>query len=121
MMQPEIVCLRPCTSQPMFSADGVFGLHRMKAASNSVQLHTLKAADTGLSRMLLWWSWKMGAASVNNVFYPTGTQAAASNLAHGLGAIKSLFQGQYLALTTGMYKHNSSECQFSRWAAGNIR
>ncbi|KAL0026270.1 hypothetical protein WJX77_007445 [Trebouxia sp. C0004] len=65
---------------------------RMSAARNSVQLHTLKTADTGLSRMLLWWMWKMGAAAVNDVFYPAGAQAASGSLAQGLGALKSLFQ-----------------------------
>ena len=71
-------------------------LHRMTAARNSVQLHTLKTADTGLSRMLLWWMWKMGAAAVNDVFYPAGAQAAAGSLAQGLGSLKSLFRSECL-------------------------
>ncbi len=66
----------------------------MTAARNSVQLHTLKTADTGLSRMLLWWMWKMGAAAVNDVFYPAGAQAAAGSLAQGLGSLKSLFRSE---------------------------
>lgn len=61
-----------------------------------MQLHTLKTADTGLSRMLLWWMWKMGAAAVNDVFYPADAQAAAGSLAQGLGALKSLFRSECL-------------------------
>lgn len=61
---------------------------RSSAANNSVQLLTLAHQDIGLSRMLLWWTWKMGMPAVNDVFYPkvTGNE--------GWAATKSLVQSE---------------------------
>ena len=42
----------------------------------------------------------MGAAAVNDVFYPAGAQAAAGSLAQGLGSLKSLFRSECLLILT---------------------
>ncbi len=42
--------------------------------------------------------WKMGAAAVNDVFYPAGAQAAAGSLAQGLGSLKSLLRSECACL-----------------------
>ena len=53
--------------------------------------------DTGLSRMLLWWTWKMGMPAVNDVFYPGATTKTAPKAGEGAAAVKSLLFHQGLS------------------------
>ena len=68
-----------------------------------MQLHTMETQDTGLSRMLLWWTWKMGMPAVSDVFYPGATTKSAPKAGEGAAAVKSLLfhQGVSASFQTG--------------------
>ena len=59
----------------------------------------METQDTGLSRMLLWWTWKMGMPAVNDVFYPGATTKSAPKAGEGAAAVKSLLFHQGLSLS----------------------
>ena len=88
-----VLLCQPVCSLYCQHTDGNFGF-RTHAASSSVQLHTLETHDTGLSRMLLWWTWKMGMPAVNDVFYPGATTKSAAKLGEGAAAVKAVVTHQ---------------------------
>lgn len=68
-------------------------MYRTRASANKVQLYTLKTVDVGLSRMLLWWTWKMGVVTVNEAFYPAATQGGSGLFGKIAELLRLLFEG----------------------------
>ena len=54
----------------------------------------MHASDTGMSRMLLWWTWKVGVNAVNDVFYPTAVKPV-SAAAKASTKVKTMFDGEF--------------------------
>ena len=53
----------------------------------------MHASDTGMSRMLLWWTWKMGVNAVNDIFYPSVVKPV-SAAAKASTKVKTMFDGK---------------------------
>ena len=68
--------------------------YRTRGSANSVRLYTMHASDTGVSRMLLWWMWKMGVNAVNDIFHPTPVKPE-SAAAKASTKVKTMFEGDF--------------------------
>lgn len=66
---------------------------RGMGSANSVRLYTMHASDTGMSRMLLWWIWKIGVNAINDIFYPAAVKPV-SAVAKASTKVKTMFDGE---------------------------
>ncbi|KAL3151781.1 hypothetical protein ABBQ38_012755 [Trebouxia sp. C0009 RCD-2024] len=70
-------------------------------SANSVRLYTMHASDTGMSRMLLWWIWKIGVNAINDIFYPAAVKPV-SAVAKASTKVKTMFDGHVAPVLDGL-------------------